>query len=291
MTPPSGFGRQPETQEASESGIYVPDLPGLASEAVALADEVAQLARFSPSQGFDLLGLGFAVTDSSTAANEVQKVQVKAKAGTFKLTFDGKTTAPIAFDALAAAVQSALVALSNIDSGDVEVTGGPGDENGTAPYVVTFKGKLAKQNVPELVADATGLTEGTKTVTITTQTPGDSVAVDVGIYDAELNRLASNGGTEVAATTGAKALDFSESIRVQPGQFYYAAFASQGGAAKALHLVSANAAAADLIGKTAGKREFVTLAAAGYPLPKSIPVGVSAGTKVPLMALRTVAAS
>lgn len=287
----SGFGRTIPAHVAEESGIYVPDLPGLTPEKVALADDVAQLARFSPKAGFDLLGLGFDVTDASTAANEVQKVQVKAKAGTFKLTFDGKQTANIAFDAEAAAVQSALVALSNIGAGDVEVTGGPGDENGTAPYIVTFKGALAKEDVPELTADATGLTEGTKTVTITTQTPGDSVAVDVGIYGADLKRLGANGGTEVAATAGAKALDFAAPVRVQPGQYYYAAFASNGGAAKVLHLVSADAPAADLLGATAGKRELVTLAAAGYPLPKQIAVGTNAGTKVPLMALRTVAAS
>lgn len=287
----SGFGRPVAAHVSPESGIYVPELPGLSTEKLALADGVAQLARFSPKAGFGLVGLGFDVSDSSTAANEVQKVQVKAKKGTFTLTFRGQTTAPIAFNAEAAAVQAALVALSNIASGDVEVTGGPGDENGTTPYIVTFKGTLGKQDVPALTADATGLTEGTKTVTITTQTPGDSVAVDVGIYDADLNLLGSNGGHEVAATAGAKALDFASVVQVQPGRYYYAALGSQGGAAKVLHLVSADAAAADLLGGTAGKRELITLAAGGYPLPKTVAIGEAAGTKAPLMALRTVAAS
>ena len=52
--------------------------------------------------------------------NETQTVRVtNATGGTFTLTFDGQTTAPIAFNATAAAVQAALEALSNIEPGDV----------------------------------------------------------------------------------------------------------------------------------------------------------------------------
>jgi hypothetical protein len=287
----SGFGRTVQASVAEESGIYVPELPFLSLEKVVLADGVAQLARFIPKASFDLVGLGFDVTDSSTAANEVQKIQVKATAGTYKITALGQQTAAVKFDASAAEVKAALVALAAIGAEDVEVTGGPGDATGTAPYVITFKGALAKQDIAAMTTDVTGLTEGTKTATVTTQTPGDSVAVDVGVYDGDLNRLGSNGGHEVAATAGAKALDFASKVRVQAGRPYYAGFSSQGGAAKVLHAVSADAPAADLLGATAGRRELVTLAAAGYPLPKTVAVGTNAGTKAPLMALRTVAAS
>lgn len=286
----SGFGRTAEAHVAAESGIYVPDLPGLAAEKLALADGVAQLARFQSPIAFNLIGLGFDVTDQGTATNEVQKVAIKATGGSAKWKVLGQETALIAFNAEASAVKSAIVALAAVESGDVDVTGGPGDEAGTAPYVVTFKGKLAAQNIPAITVGA-GLTGGEAKGVVTTQTPGESVAVDVGIYDADLKRLGANGGKAVAATAGAKALDFASPVKVQAGQFYYAAFASQGGAAKVLHLVSADAPAGDLLGATAGKREFVTLAAAGYPLPKTIAVGAAAGTKVPLMALRTVAAS
>ena len=48
-----------------------------------------------------------------------------ATGGTFTLTFDGQTTAPIAYDATAAPVQAALEALGNVEPGDVVVTGGP----------------------------------------------------------------------------------------------------------------------------------------------------------------------
>lgn len=286
----SGFARTAEARVAAESGIYVPNLPGLTPEKVALADGVAQLARFQSPAGFDLRGIGFDISDGGTATNEVQKVAIKATGGSAKWKVLGEDTALIAWNADAAAVQAAIVATTAVVAGAVEVTGGPGDEGGTTPYVITFKGALAGQNIPAITVGA-GLTGGEAKGVITTQTPGESVRVDVGIYGADLKRLASNGGTAVAATAGAKALDLTASLRIQPGTFYYAAFASQGGAAKALHMVSADAPVADLLGATAGKRELVTLAAAGYPLPKTIAVGASAGTKVPLMALRTVAAS
>ncbi len=46
-----------------------------------------------------------------------------ATGGTFTLTFNGQTTAPIPFDATAAQTQAALEALSNIGDQDINVTG------------------------------------------------------------------------------------------------------------------------------------------------------------------------
>ena len=110
----------------------------------------------------------FAVTD------EAQEVKVDATAGQFKLTFDGRETADIAFDARADAVQTALEGLDNIDAGDVEVSGGPGDDGGTTPYVVIFRGDLAGSDVAELTArdGTTPLSGGGAAVTIDTTTAG-----------------------------------------------------------------------------------------------------------------------
>lgn len=113
---------------------------------------------------------GGLVTDGGT--NEVQSVKVQATGGTYKLTFETKQTAAIAFDATAAQVKAALEALDNIAKGDVKVTGGPGDEGGTKPYVVTFEGAYADKNVGSLTADATALTGGEHKVTVTTSTAG-----------------------------------------------------------------------------------------------------------------------
>lgn len=84
----------------------------------------------------------------------------------YTLTFSGQTTASIDDDATAAQVQAALVALSNVGAGDVEVTGGP---LATGPFSVKFIGALADTNVGEMTATATG---GSGTVTIATGTAG-----------------------------------------------------------------------------------------------------------------------
>jgi hypothetical protein len=96
--------------------------------------------------------------------------------GTFTLTFDGETTAAIAFNAAASAVQTALEALSNVTPGDVVCTGGA--LPGTA-VVVTFGGRLVGLNVPQMTAASGSLTGGTTpTVTVTTGTAGGGAASD-----------------------------------------------------------------------------------------------------------------
>lgn len=60
--------------------------------------------------------------------------------GTFTLTYAGQTTAAIAYNATAAAIATALVALSNIGPGEVTGSGGPVN---TTPVTLTFSGTLA----------------------------------------------------------------------------------------------------------------------------------------------------
>lgn len=114
---------------------------------------------------------GFAMLNVA-GTNEVQEITVKAKAGNIKISFDGQTTALIAYNATAAAMQTALEALSNVDAEDIVVTGGPGDEGGTKPYVLTFGGQYEETNVSAVTTDVSGLTEGTKTAAVTTKTAG-----------------------------------------------------------------------------------------------------------------------
>lgn len=99
--------------------------------------------------------------------NEVQTITGTPTAGTFTLDCpmvnvppDGYipfvTTAPIAFNASAAAVQTALEAVYG--AGNVAVTGGP---IGTATVTITFTGALAKRNIPtRLQRNTAGLTGG-----------------------------------------------------------------------------------------------------------------------------------
>lgn len=99
---------------------------------------------------------------------EVQTVTITGTptGGTFTLTYAGQTTAAIAYNANAAAVQAALEALSNLDTGDVAVGGGPGP--GT-PWTVTFS--LALGNPAQMTATGS-FTGGTApAVAVTTTTP------------------------------------------------------------------------------------------------------------------------
>lgn len=286
MKPPSGFGRSVSAQASPESGIYTPILPGTTPEKTALGAGVAQLARFSSIVGLEVVGFGFDVTDAGTATNEVQVITLEeTEGGTWTAAFLEKVTEALGDEATAEEVEEALEALSTIGEGNVEVSGSAG-----GPYTVTFKGDLAGQDVAALVVDGENLEGGKASIEVETTEAGESVRVDIGIYDADLKRLGSNGGEAVAASAGAKAVDLAAPVRIQPGRFYYAGLSSQGGAAKVLHQVSVHAPAADLLGATAGKRELVTAASGAYPLPAEIAVGASAGTKAPLMALRTVAA-
>lgn len=103
------------------------------------------------------------------AVNEVETVTVNATGGTFTLTFSGQTTAAIAFNATAGAVQSALEALSNIAPGDITVTGGP---EATGPVTVEFRGAYAGTNVTQMTANSGSLTGGTHTATVATTIGG-----------------------------------------------------------------------------------------------------------------------
>ncbi|TDB98254.1 hypothetical protein E1091_07850 [Micromonospora fluostatini] len=108
------------------------------------------------------------------ATSESQTVTITGSptGGTFTLTFDGETTAGIAYNASAAAVKDALAALPGVTGNDITVTGGPGP--GT-PFVVGFKGQFAGENVPQMTASGSGLTGGsTPAVTVTTTTAGGS---------------------------------------------------------------------------------------------------------------------
>lgn len=113
----------------------------------------------------------------AAGTNEVQTLTKigTISGGTFTLTFNGQTTAPIAWNAVAADVQAALIALSNIGPGEVGVTGGPIN---SAPFTVTFTFGSGAADVTQLTADTTLLTGSTPGITPATSTPGVAGAAD-----------------------------------------------------------------------------------------------------------------
>ncbi|HNR35577.1 MAG TPA: hypothetical protein PKO36_10380 [Candidatus Hydrogenedentes bacterium] len=77
--------------------------------------------------------------------------------GSFTLTFQGQTTAPLPLGASSAEVQSALEALPAIGAGNIEVE----DARGLPTYFCTFKGVFANTAVPLMTANGSGLNGGT----------------------------------------------------------------------------------------------------------------------------------
>ena len=106
------------------------------------------------------------------ATSEVQTVTVNGSptGGTFTLSFRGATTAGLAYNAAASAVQTALQGLATIGASNATVTGSNG-----GPYTVTFAAALANTAVDEIVADGSSLTGGTDpSVTVVTTTEGEA---------------------------------------------------------------------------------------------------------------------
>ena len=111
------------------------------------------------------------LTTNGTGSADVQTVTITGTptGGTFALGFQGAITAPIAYNASASTVQSALQALSTIGSGNVTCTGG--SLPGTA-VVCTFAGTKATGLQPLMTYSIGGLTGGTPAMTIAHTTPG-----------------------------------------------------------------------------------------------------------------------
>lgn len=105
---------------------------------------------------------------AAAGTDEVQTITITGTptGGNFTLTFDGQTTGNIAHNANAAAVQAALDALSNVDPGDIVVTG-------TNPaFTLTFGGQYNDVNVPQTTATAALTGGSTPSVTAATTTQG-----------------------------------------------------------------------------------------------------------------------
>lgn len=147
--------------------------------------------------------------------NETQAIAIAATGGDFRLTVRGQTTTPIAFDASAATVQSALVSLRSVGPGNVIVSGGPDDAGASAPYAVTFVGRLAGVNVEEMTVDGGALTGGAGTATVTTPQPIANLArLSIDRQDPEDSPVT----TVIGASRDGRYVYFTSSGQLVPNQ-------------------------------------------------------------------------
>lgn len=130
----------------------------------------------------------------ATITNAQQSVQLGVTGGlptggTFTLTFGGQTTAPIAYNASAAAIQTALAALSSIGSGNVACSGGSVH---SFPVFVTFQGTLGNAAQSLMTSNGAGLTGG-NVITIQEVLPGGpNVTLDAKNGDFQIIGMSGN---------------------------------------------------------------------------------------------------
>jgi hypothetical protein len=153
---------EPEGTPLSEAGAgntrdHAQHHQDLGAAVVSLEQNAAQLTHDHSGAGVP----GVVITNTTVGqvpVNDIQTISLvgPVTAGTFELTFNSYTTGAIAYNAAAADVQAALVALASVGTGNVAVTGNP-----SGPWQVTFQGTLAFATQPDIIADNILLTGGT----------------------------------------------------------------------------------------------------------------------------------
>lgn len=129
------------------------------------------------------------------SANEVQTVTISATGGTFTLTYSGQTTSAINYNASADDVANALVALSNIGAGEVQVT------KVNSVYTVVFTGTLGGSNLTQMTGDGSSLTGGTEPrLTIATVTNGTTEGPIYGVNGTDTPQYWSGASASTATS-------------------------------------------------------------------------------------------
>jgi hypothetical protein len=110
-------------------------------------------------------------------------------------------SAALPFDAEASVIQAALEALSTVGAGNASVSGGP-------TYTVEFTGSLAAADQPQMSADASGLSGGGASASVTTAQGGQPSRVVRFDADGSNGTVFATGSSESVAVDTAKGLVF-----------------------------------------------------------------------------------
>lgn len=109
------------------------------------------------------------INNAAVAVGEVHRLRLDAHAtvGTWTLTYDGQTTGAMQYDASLADIDTAIEALSNVEVGDVAVTGNKLDTDPVGNgLVITWKNTLGDINLMSFdVSGLTGPTQAGTTIT------------------------------------------------------------------------------------------------------------------------------
>ncbi|HEY5311398.1 MAG TPA: autotransporter-associated beta strand repeat-containing protein, partial [Pirellulales bacterium] len=146
----SGFNAPSALAFDSKGDLYVAAYGGY-------VNEFSAATPLSVPAALANTGIGTGVANGNVLT---QTVTVQASAGNFTLTYGGQTTVtPLAFNASAATVQTALQGLSSVGAGNATVTSSSttsfGNTNTT--YTVTFAGTITAGTVLPIVGTSSGL--------------------------------------------------------------------------------------------------------------------------------------
>jgi hypothetical protein len=176
---------------------------------------VAPITQAFPAKISDVISLSSTAT---TADNDEQTVSVSGgtpTGGGFTLTLDTGdgtgpyTTSTLAYDATAANIQAAIVALPNVGSGNATATGGPLP---ATPVVVTFGGTLADMYVPQMTVESALIGGGQAVVAHTQEGSGA-----LGLYDAQpgwSDLGATKNGITITINNGEDTFDIDQQLGI-----------------------------------------------------------------------------
>ncbi len=154
-------------------GILVVAIVGLLVGATGAASAYANSPWWHLTSGAEPSDL-----HSGVGKSEVQKLTVSATGGSYLLIDPTPFKfAFVPYNLSAAELQTTLEGIYG--AGTVNVSGGPGDENGTLPYTLTFTGGLADQYVAPLEALNGTLAGGVSLTEVTKGSPDGKIIVTV----------------------------------------------------------------------------------------------------------------
>lgn len=143
------------------------------------------------------------ITTTQTAVAGTDCVQTtthygSATGGTRTFTFNGFTTAPLAYNASTGTVQTAMRALLSINGANVTVSGSAGSS-----YVFTFSGELASRELPLITVDESGITGGSifASLTITEGAAGTNEVYYIEREPTDVYAPVARSEIEVSKTT------------------------------------------------------------------------------------------
>jgi len=115
----------PTISQSTKGGSVTADLTGFAE---------ANFSETQSAQDSEIRVDGFPIPQAGIAEVQTLEATTNPSGGTFTLTYDGQTTDPINHNAKTSDIENALEALSNVNPGDITVSGKKLSENGTTIF-------------------------------------------------------------------------------------------------------------------------------------------------------------